>query len=425
MKEEFLHYVWQFQIWNTSLLVTTAGERLIVERTGTVNTDAGPDFFNAQLLLNQQRWAGNVEIHLRSSDWYAHKHQQDKRYNSVILHVVWEHDVEVFREDETKIPVLEIQTIVSKDILAAYIQLQNKPVSWVACQEQLPNVLKFTTDAWLERLYLERLEDKATDLLIDAKQTEYHWEALLFSKLAKSFGLKVNGEAFYQMAIHTPFHVVQKCRNNLLYLEALFMGQAGLLEAPIEDTYYRELQTAYAFLKSKFTLQPIATPPKFFRLRPINFPSIRLAQLASLYHSNTSLFSAWIEAKQVEVFYNTYRVKASSYWDSHYNFGVNSPKLPKRLSKDFIDLLLINTLIPIRFVYSKYLGEDISEGIMQLIAQLPAENNSIVKNYEKHGLKAYNALQTQALLQLYPKYCVPKRCLTCAIGNSILKQAPK
>lgn len=423
MKEEFLHYVWQYQIWQSATLHTTTGELVQIQHPGSVNTDAGPDFFNGQLKIDDQRWAGNVEIHIRSSDWYAHKHHKDKRYNPVILHVVWEHDVEVFREDETVIPVLEIKDYVSKDLLGAYTKLQNKPIVWIACQEQLAGVPKFITDSWLERIYLERLERKATELLHDAEQNKYHWEALLFSKLAKNFGLKVNGETFYQMAISIPFHAVRKCQNNLMQLEALFMGQAGLLEEVKDDVYYQQLKQEYTFLKTKFSLQPIETPPKFFRLRPYNFPTIRLSQLARLYHTNTALFSNWMKIKKIDSFYTTYRVRASNYWDSHYNFGVPSRKRAKRLSKNFINLLLINTLVPLRFVYSKYLGEDTAEEIIQLIEQLPAENNSIITNYKEYGLKAENALQSQALLQLYNNYCTPKRCLSCAIGNAILKQA--
>lgn len=423
MKEEFLHYVWQFQNWTDVALQTTNAKQIQVMHAGSINTDAGPDFFNAQLVIGEQRWAGNIEIHIRSSDWYAHKHHQDKRYNAVILHVVWEHDVEVFREDETPIPVLELKEYVAKGLLAAYNQLKDKPAAWIACQDQLSSVSKFTTDSWLERIYIERLERKATELIKDAEQNKYHWEALLFSKLARNFGLKVNGEAFYQMAMSIPFHVVQKCQANPLQLEALFMGQSGLLEGAVVDEYYQKLQNEYQFLRNKFSLQPIESPPKFFRLRPYNFPTIRLSQLASLYHSNTALFSEWINAMEVADFYAKYRVKANEYWDSHYNFGVASSKRAKQLSKNFIDLLLINTLVPIRFVYSKYVGEGSAEDIIALIEQLPAENNSIISNYKKYGLKAGNALQSQAILQLYANYCTPKRCLSCGIGNAILKKS--
>lgn len=423
MREEFLHYVWQYQNWTDVVLQTTNAKQIQVMHAGSVNTDAGPDFFNAQLVIGGQRWAGNIEIHIRSSDWYAHKHHQDKRYNPVILHVVWEHDVEVFREDETPIPVLELKEYIAEELLATYNQLNDKPAAWIACQDQLSSVDKFTTDSWLERVYFERLERKATELIKDAEQNKYHWEALLFSKLARNFGLKVNGEVFYQMAMSIPFHVVQKCQANSLQLEALFMGQSGLLEGAVVDEYYQKLQSEYKFLRNKFSLHPIESPPKFFRLRPYNFPTIRLSQLASLYHSNTALFSDWIRGMEVADYHAKYRVKANEYWDAHYNFGVTSKVRAKRLSKNFIDLLLINTLVPIRFVYSKYIGEDSAEDIVQLIEQLPAENNSIITNYKKYGLKAENALQSQALLQLYANYCTPKRCLSCGIGNAILKKS--
>ena len=423
MKEEFLHYVWKFQNWTDVTLQTTNAKQIQVMHAGSINTDAGPDFFNAQLVIGEPRWAGNIEIHISSSDWYAHKHHQDKRYNAVILHVVWEHDVEVFREDETPIPVLELKEYVAKELLATYNQLKDKPAAWIACQDQLASVSKFTADSWLERVYFERLERKAKELIKDAEQNKYHWEAILFSKLARNFGLKVNGEAFYQMAMSLPFDVVQKCQSNPQQLEALFMGQSGLLEGEVVDEYHQELQNEYQFLRNKFSLHPIESPPKFFRLRPYNFPTIRLSQLASLYHFNTALFSEWIRGMEVAEFYTKYRVKANEYWDSHYNFGVTSGVQAKRLSKTFIDLLLINTLVPIRFVYSKYIGEESAEDIIALIEQLPAENNSIITSYKKYGLKAENALQSQALLQLYANYCTPKRCLSCGIGNAILKKS--
>lgn len=422
MREEFLHYVWQFQNWSDVALYTTNNKRVQVLHAGSINVDAGPDFFNAQIIVGKQRWAGNIEIHIRSSDWYAHNHHQDKRYNAVILHVVWEHDVEVYREDETPIPVLELKGYVAKNLLTNYQQLKDKPTAWIACQDQLASVSKFTIDSWLERVYFERLERKAKELIKDAEQNKYHWEALLFSNLARNFGLKVNGEAFYQMAMSIPFHVVQKCQANSLQLEALFMGQSGLLEDVIDDVYYKQLQAEFRFLRSKFSLTPIASPPKFFRLRPYNFPTIRLSQLASLYHANSALFSEWIKGMEITDFYSKYKVKATDYWDSHYNFGVPSTMRSKQLSKSFIDLLLINTLVPLQFVYSNYIGEENSEAIIALIEQLPAENNSIISNYKKYGVKAENALQSQALLQLYTNYCMPKRCLSCGIGNAILKR---
>lgn|SRR5699024_5582627 len=423
MKEEFLHYVWQFQNWRDIPLHTSSGESIQVLHAGSINSDAGPDFFNSQIIIGKQRWAGNVEIHIRSSDWYAHKHHLDKRYNAVILHVVWEHDVEVFREDETPIPVLELKDYVAKELLSTYTELNGKQTAWIACQDQIASVSKFTIDSWLERVYIERLERKSKELIQDAEQNKYHWEALLFSKLARSFGLKVNGEAFYQMAMSMPFQVVQKCQANPFQLEALFMGQSGLLEKEVIDEYYKRLQEEYRFLRSKFSLNPVETPPKFFRLRPYNFPTIRLSQLASLYHSNTTLFSEWIKGMEIVDFYSRLRVEASDYWDSHYNFGVVSSKRSKRLSKKFIDLLLINTIVPLRFVYSKYVGEDNSEEIIEFIGQIASENNSIINNYKKYGIEAGSALQSQALLQLYSNYCTPKRCLSCGIGNAILREA--
>lgn len=425
MREEFLHYLWQHQKWKAMKLHTTEGIDLCVISPGRINTDAGPDFFNAKLKVDQQLWAGNIEIHIRSSDWYAHQHHKDNRYNSVILHVVWHHDVEVYREDETSIPVLELNKYISKTLLKKYEELFQSPQSWIACQNSLHKVSKFTTNAWLERMYLDRLERKANELLHDAEQSKYHWEALLFMQLAKSFGLNVNGDAFYQMAISIPFHVIQKSQYDVLELEALMFGQAGLLNQDVNDKYHQDLKQKYLFLKNKFSLVSPVLRPKFFRLRPDNFPTIRLSQLASLYHQNSNLFSDWMKDWEVKEFYTKYRVKASQYWDLHYNFGVASKSKAKYLSKNFMELIWINTLIPMRFVYFRYLGQDNSEKIMTEMQGLKAEHNSIVQNYSKFGLEAKNALQSQALLQLYNTFCRTNRCLSCEIGNTILKASEK
>lgn len=425
MKEEFLHYVWQYQLFHTLALYTTQGDRVRILKPGHLNMDAGPDFFNAQVYIGEQLWAGNVEIHLKSSDWYAHQHHTDVNYNSVILHVVWQHDTEVFHSDESPLAVLAIQNYVSPSVFTQYQNLQNTPQKWIPCQNELAEVPKLISNSWLERVYIERLEDKARRIEQDVQDTAAHWEAVLFRLLAKNFGLNVNGDAFYQMALSMPFSVVQKTRVDLKDLEALFFGQADLLNGEAADTYLIELAERYKFLQHKFNLSPTLIRPKFFRLRPTNFPSIRLAQLASLYYMSVNLFSDFIKLESAADFYEAYRVRASSYWDTHYTFGVKSKNSKKILTKKFLDLLLINTWIPLRFVYMKHLGEEDIEVLFDFISKIKAEANTLIGNFDKHGLKATNALQSQALIQLHKNYCSSHRCLSCGIGNAILTKDEK
>lgn len=425
MKEEFLHYVWQYQLFHTLELYTTQGEAVRVLKPGQLNMDAGPDFFNAQVYIGKQLWAGNVEIHLKSSDWYAHQHHMDSNYSNVVLHVVWHHDVDVFHADESPLPVLAIKSYVLSSVFKQYQLLQNTPQKWIPCQNELAEVFKFTTDTWLERVYIERLETKAKVIEQDVIDTEAHWEAVLFRLLAKNFGLNVNGDAFYQMALSMPFSVVQKTRVNLLDLEALFLGQADLLDEEAVDTYQSDLNQRYQFLQHKYDLSPSLIHPKYFRLRPTNFPSIRLAQLAALYHLSANLFSDFIKLESAKDFYENYRVQASAYWDTHYTFGVESGNSKKRLSKNFMDLLLINTWMPLRFVYMKHRGEEDVESLFEFISGIKAESNTLVKNFAKYGLQAENAMQSQALIQLHKNYCSAHRCLSCAIGNAILTKEKK
>ena len=422
MKEDFLHYVWKFQKFTTTQLFTTQGERIKVLAVGQHNQNAGPDFFNAKLSIDGQLWAGNVEIHLKASDWYAHHHEKDPAYDSVILHVVWEQDAEVFAKDNTTIPTLEVQNCIETNTLSTYQNLFSKKQRWIPCEEQFAEVDLFTLNNWLERLYFERLQEKSDNIVAELKQSNNHWEAVLCKLLAKNFGLKVNGDAFYSIAQSVDFSVVKKCTKPL-ELEALFMGQAGLLADNLEDHYGIELQQTYRYLCHKFNLSNEAVvKPKYFRLRPPNFPTIRLSQLAMLYTEQKQLFSKTISISEKEVFYDLFDVAASAYWDTHYNFGTVSSKRKKKLTHSFIDLLLINTNIPIKFCYALSINKDISEEIIQLASSIAKEENTIIKKFNSLMPVAKTALQSQGLLQLKNKYCDQVRCLQCAVGNTILNK---
>jgi len=423
MKEDFLHYVWKFQKFSMQNLRTSEGLVINIEKVGEHNQNSGPDFFNSKLSINQQLWAGNVEIHLKSSDWFAHRHEEDQAYDNVILHVVWEHDGEIFRKDNSVIPTLELKSIIHKNILENYRKLFSKKQQWIPCENEFTSTDNFVFENWLERLYLERLQQKYKLLESGLKKSNNHWESLLFKMLCKSFGLKINGDSFYSLALSIDFSVVQKVSKNQVDLEALFFGQASFFETQKEDSYFEELHKKYEFVKHKFQLEnKNVLPPKYFRLRPPNFPTIRLSQLASLYAQKSSLFSELLKVKTLENYYDLFNVSASEYWDIHYNFGVESSRRKKQLTKKFIDLLLINTVIPILYSYGKHTGKDTSGVVLKLASTIPSEENSIIKKFQQLRKTSENSLQSQALLQLKNEYCNKKRCLKCAIGNAILKQ---
>lgn len=420
MTEDFLHYVWKFQKFSTNRLVTTNGESIIVEKVGTHNFNSGPDFFNAQVSINNQLWAGNVEVHLKSSDWYAHHHESDEAYDNVLLHVVWEFDAEVFRKDNSVIPTLELKTIVPEKLLQNYKRLTAKKQEWISCERDFSKVDNFIYNNWLESLYVERLKQKSILIEEELNKSNNHWERVLYKLLCKNFGLKVNGESFYSIANSIDYNLIAKS-NNVTNFEALLLGQAGLLEQKNEDSYFNELKENYAFLKHKHQLdnsQVITS--KYFRLRPPNFPTIRLSQFANLYHKTPSLFSNVIKMKSTKEMYDLFNVSASEYWDSHYNFGVSSFNRKKKLTKPFIDLLLINTIIPVLFAYGKHMSNNNSEELLKIAAFIPSEKNSIINNFNLLRSTVKNSLQSQALLQLKNEYCNKKKCMQCVIGNSIL-----
>ena len=429
MQEDFLHYVWKFQKFNSRDLETISGDSLKVSVVGQHNTDSGPDFFNAQISISDQLWAGNVEIHLRSSDWYAHQHEKDINYDNVILHVVWEHDADIFRNDNTIIPTCELKQLIEPQTLSKYQDLFSKKHKWINCENDFHQVEEFILKNWLERLFIERLEQKSKRILNELYACNNNWEALLFRLLCKNFGMMVNRESFLSVARSLDFSIVNKCSQNKFNLESLFMGQSGLLVEEKEDGYYKALQENYQYLRHKFNLRTNGIiAPKFFRLRPPNFPTIRFSQLASLYFYKKQLFSEVIldialeePIRSIDKLYSIFNTSASEYWDSHFNFGVESVKRKKTLTKKFIDVLLVNTIIPLQFCYSKQMGRDTTEALLQLVSVIPSEENIIVKKYNELRSMSENSLESQALLQLKNEYCSKMRCLECAIGNSFLK----
>ncbi len=424
MREDLLHFIWKNNKLRGKDLATDKGQPIEVYQHGTLNLFAGPDFFNAKLSIGGQLWAGNVEMHIKSSDWYVHGHETDLRYNNVILHVVWENDVEVFRKDGTRIPVLELRKIIDKEFLASYnALLSGTKKSFINCESQINQVDAFLVKNWQERLYIERLQDKSALLLELLNTSQNDWEKVLFCILLKNFGLNRNGDAFLALGKQLDFSIIRKIAPNLMQLEALLLGASGLLEGLETVHYYeKELVREYNFLKSKFQLDIKVTKPEFFGLRPPNFPTIRLVQLAQLYHQTQNIFSKII-ANGVGVDTSIFKaVKASEYWNTHYNFGKESTSKRKTLSKAFIDLLVINTLIPVKFAYQKHVGKLQPEELLLQMRQITAEKNSISTNFKKLGVVVENALDSQSTIQLYHNYCEKNKCLQCAIGHQLLRR---
>ena len=407
---------------------TVDGKFVQVNSPGVHNELSGPDFFNARLIIGGQDWAGNVEIHLRSSDWYMHGHETDPAYDNVILHVVWDHDVEIYRKDNSPLPVIELQGIISEENLSAYKELYySKTARWINCEDDFRDVEDFFLKNWLERLYVERLEIKSGLIKDLLERTSGDWEAVLFQMLAKNFGLNINGEAFLSMAASVPFLVVRKISNNLLQLEALLMGQAGLLENRHEDPYYQQLAKEYSYLKHKYGLSTSGVlPVRYFRLRPDNFPETRLMQLAAVYHQNKFLFASLQKCTPKEQVYQLLNVEVSEFWRTHYTFTSQHNPRNKRLNKKFLDLLIINTVVPLQFAYQKSKGKEGFEMVLPLIEAVAPEENEVINKFNLlRPNVAPGAMQTQGLLQLKKEYCDKKACLKCAVGLKILQQQPQ
>jgi len=421
MQEDFLHYIWKHKAFDSSMLKTTKDETISIANLGQHNHNAGPDFFNAQLSIGEQLWAGNVEIHIKSSDWYVHNHETDKAYDNVILHVVWEHDTEIFRKDNSEISTLELKQHVNKNLIDNYQKLiQSK--SWINCEMSFPEVDDFLLNNWLERLYIERLERKSETIQHLLKESNNNWEAVLFKMLLKNFGLKVNSESFFSLASSIDFSIIRKLQNDVLDMEALLFGQSNLLfDEHIEDAYYIDLNHRYGFLKQKFKLNNQGVLPlQFFRLRPPNFPTVRLSQFANLYTLEQNLFSKVIQFKTKEEFYKFFNIGVTNFWKSHYTFAKTSKESNKRLTKSFIDLLIINTLVPLKFSFARAQGKTIEADVFRLIKEIKIENNSIVSKFLDLKPLEKNALNSQALLQLKQEFCDKNKCLQCAVGNSLI-----
>jgi hypothetical protein len=420
MQERLLQFIWQFQYFNTKDLQTTNAESLAVIDVGQPNKNQGADFLQAKIKVGNTILAGNIELHVKSSDWILHKHGGDKNYQSVILHVVWEDDKKI---PDTHFPTLELQPLVASTLLKKYETLMNAK-HFVACEEYLPAVSSLQWMVWKDRLLVERLERKSTEIVELLRQTKNDWSEVFWQILAKSFGAKINSDIFFQMAKSLPLHILAKQKNQLNSLEALLLGQCGLLENKFENDYAKMLQREYQYLAKKYRLKTNEQVPVFLRMRPQNFPTIRLAQLANLVYQSNHLFSKIKETDSYNSLKSMLSVKANDYWNEHFTLKDEAHDTkPKQLGKAMIDVIIINTIAPIVFTYGKINEQETyKDKALRWLSEIRAEENSIVQSWRNAGIACLSAFDSQALLELKNNYCNEKRCLDCAVGNGILKK---
>lgn len=420
ISENFLHYIWKFSLYDADQLFTPAGDAIKVLSPGRHNRDAGPDFLNAKIQIAKQVWAGNVEIHLRASDWEKHGHHADKAYNNVILHLAAENDAPIRAENGRSITAAELKF--DPRLLKTYqtyLKARHKP----ACRDDLHRVDEFTLSRWQEVLLIERFERKTENLARLLKYTGNHWEEAFYIFLASAFGAKVNAQAFELTAKSLPSVILAKHKSSLFQLEALLLGQSGILaQARSDDEYIEKLQKEYDFLRKKFKLKPVeAHLWKYLRIRPANFPDIRLAQLAVLIYKSVHLFSKILEAPDAQSLNKMFEIEISGYWDTRYRIGKPSPKRKKSFGKTARNGVIINTVIPTLFYYGlQKKRPEYQERAMDFLEQLAPENNRIIRIWKEAGQPVKNAAESQAILQLHNAYCTPKRCLECRIGNQLI-----
>lgn len=421
MTEAFLHHIWKFRLYDKNNLATTESESIEVLKTGQHNSDAGPDFFNAQLKIGETVWAGNVEIHLRSSDWNRHHHTDDASYNNVVLHVVYEDDADVFTKANIRIQTLELKGRFDPRLFESYQNLVGSN-RWVPCAGHIGKVDGLTVSGWLERLAVERLENKTAAIADSLKLYLNNWEEIFYHQLAKNFGFSTNALPFEMLAQSLPLSILSRHKDQLHQVEALLFGQSGLLDQAFKDDYPNSLKKEALFLQKKFLLTPMdGSRWKFLRLRPSNFPTIRIAQFARLMHKSSGLFSRILETQDTAELADLFTVAASGYWETHYTFDKPSGLSVKVLGETATMAILINTVVPMLFAYGRHRHEEIfQDRAIKLLENLSPESNAVISEWNNLGITSGNANRTQALLQLKNEYCDRKKCLLCSIGNKII-----
>jgi hypothetical protein len=432
--EQLLHYTWKHKLYPLKELTTSDGQRVEIVDPGLHNRNAGPDFFNAKIRIGSTMWVGNVEIHDKSSDWYQHGHDKDSRYDNVVLHVAAELDTEVMKSNGEYVPQLQLS--VPDDVLTHYDELQ-KTDEYPPCYKVIPDLSALIIHSWMAALQTERLEQKTEAIRKRAELCNGSWEDAYFVTLARNYGFGINGEVFEQWAYNIPLNAVAHHRDDLFQIEAIFMGQAGLLELDsipeyyqkdaLNDGYFAKLRNEYQYLAHKFSMKPIDFKLwRFLRLRPQNFPHIRISQLANLYYQQKAGLSQLMECETLDELKNVLKSQVTPYWETHYTFGSTSPKNEKHLSYGSINLLMINTAIPMLFAYGRHTTKEVlCDKAFDFLEQLKAENNHIIRMWQQVGLPVKTAGDSQALIQLKKEYCDKKECLRCRFGYEYLRRKEK
>lgn len=424
MNESFLHYIWEFQYFSKAELLTTDGEPIEVINPGYRNIHSGPDFFNSKLRIGPIEWIGNVEIHIQSSGWTQHKHHEDDAYENVILHVVWNEDKKITRRDGSTLPALQLKNRLDEQLILQFKKLINNPQT-IPCSSSFAGVNSITKLSMLDKALMHRLEAKAKDvgLLLDRNNND--WEETCYQLLCRNFGFKVNAEPFLQLGRSLPYKNLMKHSDKLPQVEALLFGQAGFLEEDAKDDYFQLLKREYSLLKKKFNLGADRLNKaqwKFLRLRPANFPSTRIAQLASVLYAQKNIFSRILSARNYKAFKEIFSVEQSDYWRHHYQFFKPAQEEVSGIGEMSINNLVINTVVPLLVAYGK--AKDAQEYVdraVEILQDVPAEKNSIVRIWEQLEVECTSAFYSQALIELHNNFCLKRRCLDCTIGYSILQ----
>lgn len=423
MTEAFLQYVWQHRLLEGPL-VTTEGLPVVVERPGELNRDAGPDFLDSRLVIGGLHWAGNVEVHTRASDWNQHGHSDDKAYNNVILHVVYIYDADIVLENGKKVQTLDISQSLPQYVWDNYDSLMNPADdTQIPCASRLKDIPDFLYHLSQDRLLVERIERKSGDVERILKESKGSWEQACYWLTAHYFGGKTNAFAFELLAKVTPMRIVAKIKDNPFRVEALYMGQAGLLDGDFNDEYPKKLQREYNYLCAAYQLTPMEGHLwKFFRVRPPSFPTLRISQFSDLMSKSSNLFSKMLDAEDAGTVSKLFVVQASEYWQSHYNFDKETERSSKSLGKSLINTIIINAWIPLLYEYGVAHGAEMyKERAFNLLQQLPPEDNRITRLWESAGIKIGNAAESQSVIQRYTEYCSRKKCLDCQLAFRIMK----
>jgi hypothetical protein len=424
LNESFIHYLWQFQYFDKSKLTTTAGEVLNILKPGILNSDAGPDFSQSKIKVGDIVWIGNVEVHIQSSGWYEHKHDVDVAYENVVLHVVWDENKPVYRSDGSRIPTLQLKDRVEDHLLKSYQKLINNP-SAIPCEKSFAKVDDLVKHAMVDKALMIRLEKKATHIKTLLEKNKGDWDETTYQLLASNFGFKVNKDSFTQLANSLPYKLIQKQRNNPPEVEALLFGQAGFLVAKTKDEYLTQLFSTYQFLSKKYDLvdkQMNVMQWKFLRLRPANFPTIRLAQFAALLCSHKNIFSSLIEAGNYQQLIQFFEIHQSLYWRTHYRFGKKSKDEVSNFGESSKENMIINTVVPLFVAYGQS-RDDYSfvEKAIAILQSMPSEKNRITRVWQELGYVSKTAFDSQGLIELYNNFCQRRACLNCTIGSALLK----